>query len=132
MNTIEYHGKTKDPEAHKTAILRLSKEENAAANDNDNENKQQEEKKIATAAIIRKDRYNMTTLAIPKNGPYTNHSRLRKDFKFSWLISNLCNKAIFSYSSFCIVKKLVCTHISITCRQVNPDWVIKYDPVCAL
>ena len=44
--------------------------------------------------IIHKNRYKTTTLAILKNGPNTNYSILVEGFKFSWLISDSCNKAI--------------------------------------
>ena len=48
--------------------------------------------------IIHKNRYKTTTLAILKNGPNTNYSILVEGFKFSWLISDSCNKAIQKYS----------------------------------
>jgi hypothetical protein len=39
----------------------------------------------------------MTTLAILKNGPNSNYSILVEGFKFSWLISDSCNKAVNKY-----------------------------------
>jgi hypothetical protein len=47
--------------------------------------------------IIHKNRYKTTTLAILKNGPNRNCSILVEGFKFSWLISDSCNKAIQKY-----------------------------------